>query len=311
LRSAEFGKLASVYPRVFAQYPTLVVFVASIALLTPQADARRADTPCQGRPPAVGVGAAPTLQPTHEPLTVGSLNMAADARNAEILESWTRDRSMDVLFLQEVGDDGVDGRTLISTVSTRLGFAFAYAPANVIDGVTEGLAIVSRYSLSDIRVHPVQYHRLPFRSRCRVALGATVATPDGPVRLVNVHLDTRINSDSRIAQLTPALDVVGTFDGPRIIGGDLNTMNVRWVWGMLPLFYLSRQSDAVRTWMSSRGFDTPFTDTPPTLRFPIVPMRVDWLYLKDVEPLAWGVDHMEFSDHRGIWAHVDPKHHPL
>jgi endonuclease/exonuclease/phosphatase family metal-dependent hydrolase len=260
----------------------------------------------------IGVMAEPpSAEPARASLTMGSLNMAADARNADILEEWTRDRSIDVLFLQEVADEGVDGEALTTSIARRLGFAFAYAPANVIDGVTEGLAIVSRYALDDIRVLPLPHHNLPFRSRCRIALGATVATPEGAVRLVNVHLDTRLNSGSRIAQLTPALDVVGIFDGPRIIGGDLNTLTARWIWGMLPLFYLSDQSGAVREWMSSRGFETPFTDTPPTLRFPVVPMRVDWLYMKDVEPLAWGVDRIEYSDHRGIWAHLDPKNDPL
>jgi endonuclease/exonuclease/phosphatase family metal-dependent hydrolase len=295
-----------------AQYSTLLFIVASVALLTPPADAGRTSTRCQARAPAVGVVAVPSFLPAHEPFTVASLNMAADARNAEVVRDWTTEQSIDVVLLQEVGDRGVDGRTMIAALSSRLGFAFAYAPANVHDdGVTEGLAIVSRYALDDVSVQQLPRHDLPFRSRCRVALGATVATPNGPVRLVNVHLDTRLNSDSRIAQLTPALDVVGVFDGPRIVGGDLNTMDIRWVWGMLPLFYVSQQADAVRTWMSSRGFDTPFTETRPTLRFPLLPMRVDWLYLNDIEPLAWGVDHMQFSDHRGIWAHVSPKRSPL
>jgi endonuclease/exonuclease/phosphatase family metal-dependent hydrolase len=293
--------------RVTGPYPTLVFFVVSIALLTPRADATRAPTPCVPRPFATGARAEATFQPTNGTFRVGSLNMAADARTFEILEDWTHERSIDVLLLQEVGDDGVNGEELIAALSDRLGFGFVYAPVNSLEnGAPEGLAIVSRYSLDDVSVRPLPYHNLPFRSRCRVALGATVATPAGPVRMVNVHLDTRINSERRIAQLTPALEALAAFDGPRILGGDLNTMNVRWVWSMLPLFYLQGQSDAVRTWLFSRGFDTPFTDTPPTLSFPIVPMKVDWLYLKELESLAWGVDRIQFSDHRGIWAHVNP-----
>jgi endonuclease/exonuclease/phosphatase family metal-dependent hydrolase len=294
-----------VHPRVTGQYPRLVFFVASIALLMPRADATQSPARCEPKP--LVAGAAATLHPANETFRVGSLNMAADARTSEVLEDRTRKRSIDVLLLQEVGDDGVNGEVLIASLSSRLGFGFVFAPANLLqDGATEGLAIVSRYPLDDISVRPLPYHDLPLRSRCRVALGATVETPAGPVRIVNVHLDTRINGASRIAQLTPAMDMLAVFDGPRILGGDLNTMDIRWVWAMVPLFYMQGQSDAVRTWLFSRGFDTPFTDTPPTLSFPILPMRVDWLYLKEFESLAAGVDRIRFSDHRGIWAHVDP-----
>jgi endonuclease/exonuclease/phosphatase (EEP) superfamily protein YafD len=102
------------------------------------------------------------------------------------------------------------------------------------------------------------------------------------------------------------VELLGVFDGPRIVGGDFNTMTARWVLSMLPLFYLQQQADDVRAWLASRGFDTPFTDTPATLSFPVIPMRVDWIYVKEFESLARGVDRIQYSDHRGIWARVNP-----
>jgi len=84
-------------------------------------------------------------------------------------------------------------------------------------------------------------------------------------------------------------------------------MSIRWVWSRIPLFYVERQSDAVRTWMSSRGFDTPFTNTPATLPMFILPMKADWLFMNGLESLSEGVDPIQYSDHRGIWAQVQSK----
>ena len=132
-------------------------------------------------------------------------------------------------------------------------------------------------------------------------------TAAGSVRLVNVHLDTRINSRNRIAQLTPVLEDVKGLDGPHIIGGDFNTMNVFWFRTMWPLPRLQQQAKAVREAMAFHGFHTPFTATPSTFRFLGLPLRLDWLYVKNLEPRAWGVDRVQFSDHRGVWIQMNLK----
>jgi endonuclease/exonuclease/phosphatase family metal-dependent hydrolase len=285
----------------------LAFFVAFVALLTSRAGAAEPPTRCMPRPVAAATAAEAASQPPHETLTVGSLNMAADMRTLDALEAWTRQRSIDVVLLQEVGDDGSDGEQLMAALSQSLGFNFAYAPANLRDhGETEGLAIASRYALDDVRVQALAYHDLPFRSRCRVALSATALTPLGPVRFVNVHLDTRINGDTRVEQLMPAVDALASFDGPRVLGGDLNTMDIHWIGSTLPLFYAERQTVAVRTWMASRGYATPFTTTPATLPMFILPMKADWLFLKGLESTAEDVDQIQYSDHRGIWARLRP-----
>jgi endonuclease/exonuclease/phosphatase family metal-dependent hydrolase len=237
-------------------------------------------------------------------LTIASLNMAGHPQITDVLSAWVRDRSVDVLLLQEVGNETNDGAAFIASLSRQLGLGVAYAPATRFEnGSAQGLAIVSRYPLNDVNAQPLARYQLRFRSRCRIALAATVKTPAGPVRIVNVHLDTRINSKDRVAQLRPAIDELGTFEGPRIAGGDFNTMNVRWLRTMWPLPFLQQQSKAVGALLSSVGFHTPFTDAPPTFRF-IVPQKLDWLYLKDLDTLESGVDHVPLTDHRGVWARV-------
>jgi endonuclease/exonuclease/phosphatase (EEP) superfamily protein YafD len=127
---------------------------------------------------------------------------------------------------------------------------------------------------------------------------------NGPVSLVNVHLDTRINSKDRLAQMAPLLDALEGVRGSQLIGGDFNTMDVRWVRTMWPLLYLERQEAAVGQRLGAEGFHTPFGDTPATVPFLHLPVRLDWLYLKRLMALDYGVDTVPLTDHRGVWARM-------
>jgi endonuclease/exonuclease/phosphatase family metal-dependent hydrolase len=263
---------------------------------------------CVPMPVTQGAGASEQSEAHHRLVTIGSVNIAGNPLVRDVLTGWASDRALDVLLLQEVGDRSHDGASFATAVAHDLGYNFAYAPADRLgDTETQGLAILSRYPLDDVRTFPLQYHSLRFRSRCRVALSATAITTTGPVRLVNVHLDTRINSRDRITQLAPLLAMLDHLDGPQIIGGDFNTMNIRWFRTMWPLPFLQRQVAAVRTRLGGDGFHTPFISGRPTFTFLGLPLRLDWLYLKRLEAVEWSVDTVRFTDHRGVWARVRPK----
>ncbi len=263
-------------------------------------------SPCVAMPITQRAATSPP-PPSQDSLTIASLNMAGQARIADVLAVWVRERGVDVLLLQEVGDGSADGSAFAAALSDRLGYHFAYAPAQRLgDAQTQGLAVLSRYPLNDVRKYPLKHHDLAFRSRCRIALAAAVATINGPVQVMNVHLDTRINSRKRIAQLAPLIEALDLGDGPQIIGGDFNTMNIGWFLSMLPLPYLQRQAAAVRTRLGGQGFQTPFIGGRPTFKFLGLPLRLDWLFLKRVEALDWSVDDVRFTDHRGVWARVRP-----
>jgi len=237
--------------------------------------------------------------------TIGSLNLAGKAQIGDALAAWTERRGIDVLLLQEVGHPLAGGEAFVAALSQRLGFHAVYAPAYIVgESHTQGLAIVSRYPLDGIRVLRLAYHHLRFRSRCRIALAATVVMANGSMSLVNVHLDTRINSKDRLAQLAPVLDALHGVGTPQLIGGDFNTMDVRWVRTMWPLLYADRQTAAVRKRLAADGFHTPFGDSPGTIRFLHLPIRLDWLYLKQSTALDYGVDTVPLTDHRGVWTRM-------
>lgn len=262
---------------------------------------------CVPMPVTQGAAAPGDRPPSQDRVAIASLNTAGNPRIADSLAAWTRDRMLDVLLLQEVGTGSHDGAVFAAALSARLGYHFAYAPAQRLGKTeTQGLAILSRHPLTDVRTYPLTYHRLRFRSRCRIGLAATLNTSDGPVRVMNVHLDTRINSRNRLAQLEPLLAALAVGDGPKIIGGDFNTMNIKWFRTMWPLPYGERQTTAVRTRLEEHGFHTPSTSGRATIKFFGLPFRLDWLYLKEIHPLEWNVDDIRFTDHRGVWASVTP-----
>jgi endonuclease/exonuclease/phosphatase family metal-dependent hydrolase len=221
----------------------------------------------------------------------------------EPIAAWIDERAIDVLFLQEVGQEHGDGAAFMAALRERLGLSYAYAPATPFEnGHMQGLAIVSRYPLTKVNAQPLEYNHLRFRRRCRIALGATISTPGGPIRVTNVHLDTRINSSRRIEQLTPAVEALDVFEGPQIIGGDFNTLNIKWFDSMWPIPLAEHQGHAVREELERAGFGTPFGDTRPTFKFMGLPLKLDWLYLRRLETREVGVDDVPLSDHRGIWT---------
>ena len=98
---------------------------------------------------------------------------------------------------------------------------------------------------------------------------------------------------SELPRVTPAFG---------IIGGDFNTLNIKWFDSMWPIPFAEHQGRAVREELESAGFGTPFGDTRPTFKFMGLPLKLDWLYLKRLETREVGVDDVPLSDHRGIWT---------
>ncbi len=266
----------------------------------------QAETPKPCAPPGIERRQGTTApDQSSRVFTIASLNLAGQPDIADALIEWTHGRKIDILLLQEVGHSSLDGGAFVAAVSGRLGFHSAYAPANRMGAThTQGLAIISRYPLEGVEVLPLAYHQLRFRSRCRIAVLATTTIADGALELGNVHLDTRINSKERVAQLTPVLDALDGSSAAQLIGGDFNTMNIRWFRTMWPLVFLQRQSAALAESLGTVGFHTPFKGTPATFKFLNLPLRLDWLYLKRLQPLEWNVDSVPLTDHRGVWARV-------
>ena len=233
-------------------------------------------------------------------IVVVSLNAAKETRTDVALRDLTGPiGDADVIMLQEVSSDP-EGN-LGSRVAEKMGRHVAFAPAapGVID---QGLAIISKYPLRDVKTFKLKACDLRFRSRHRIGLAGTIDAPNGPVRIINIHLDTRVNTPDRLAQLEPAIQDADAFDGPRVIGGDFNTNDMYWVGNLAPIPRIGRHAASLRREFAAHGFATPFDGCGPT--FPSLRLHLDWIYLKGVQSRAAGVTRVPFSDHHAIWTRI-------
>ncbi len=131
-------------------------------------------------------------------------------------------------------------------------------------------------------------------------MAATVLGPWGDLRVWNVHLDTRINPQERVEQLQPVIDDAARYTGPRVIGGNFNTIDLYWLGNVLPLPFGQKHSPSIRSAMRHHGFETPFPNALDT--FPPFRRHLDWIFLSELKSLAASVEPAPFSDHNAIWV---------
>jgi endonuclease/exonuclease/phosphatase family metal-dependent hydrolase len=235
-------------------------------------------------------------------VTIASLNIAKVTDVARIgseIEANPYLREADVLLLQEVVRASEKHPSVAELLANRLQRNVVFASP---DGNTtfSGLAILTPGPLRETRVRPLKSNNLVFRTRTRVALAATADTVLGPMRVVNAHLDTRVNPTARVEQLGPAIEEAVSFSGPGVIGGDLNTNDMQWISNVVPLPWPGWQASKVRELMTSKGFETPFQTRRAT--FDHLGMQLDWIFANKLAPVRHGIEPMEFSDHHAIWV---------
>lgn len=257
---------------------------------------------------------APRFGRLHQPvpslsasLTATTLNLATETSFRRILRELERVGLLqsDLFFFQEVEHYPDHGSLLIPRLAEHLGYDYLFAPAQRVGrNGAQGLAILSRYPLQNPKVVRLPRFVLKVNNRCRIALTATAATPLGAVGLVNLHLDTRINLKQRYRQLQPVLEASSELPQASVIAGDLNTQNFLWVENLLPLPFLHRQVRPVLARLEASGYSTPFTQTGRTHSW--APLKLDWIFLRELRAQAHRVQKIGFSDHRALWVQVAP-----
>jgi endonuclease/exonuclease/phosphatase family metal-dependent hydrolase len=232
-----------------------------------------------------------------------SLNLAKETDADKVVRAIhdaPRLRNADIFLLQEVVNEELKSN-VAEVTARKLGYfaSFAAAAPGVND---QGLALLSRYPISDVRIRRLKPYDLGFHSRNRFAIAATVRTPFGNVRVWNAHLDTRINAEERRDQLQPVIDETSQISGPRLIGGDFNTNELYWLGNIVPLPGGASHRSAIRGAMRLHGFEAPFSDDLNT--YPMFRRHLDWIFVSDLQPLATSVEPVDFSDHNAIWIRL-------
>ncbi len=211
----------------------------------------------------------------------------------------------DVWLLQEIESFPAEGKSRAQKLAEALGLNYVYAPARLKeagDG-THGLAILSRFPLSEVEVLPLKQHELGVNTRRRIALGVTLELGQKRMRVYNVHLDTRINAGQRIEQLSDVVHAAAKQPLREVIlGGDFNTNPIYWLLPLLPIFH-SNQARAVDDYMKKSGYAAPFADGSGTVSKWYGKYRVDAVYGRGLAVRRWNVESgVSVSDHFPLWV---------
>jgi endonuclease/exonuclease/phosphatase family metal-dependent hydrolase len=208
--------------------------------------------------------------------------------------------SADVLLIQEIENHPDEPGTRASRLATALGMTWVYAPGRPKDDGTHGIAILSRFPLSGAEVMTLP--RFQVMQERRIALAATVEIGAARLRIVDVHLDVRLNAAERIRQLDPAVDTTAF-----AFGGDFNSAPWSWIEGEVPLFGTEaivgqETPEILDDYLAPLDFHTAIPPGEHTLTR--LPVRCDDLYTHGTPPVAAGVEHVDGSDHWPVWIDV-------
>lgn len=252
---------------------------------------------------AAGTGAQ-SYEPPRETLTILSLNLAmredVDRIAAEMRAIGAG--AADIMLLQEVVER--PGRASVAhQLGERFGLNAVFQNGfGLGDGRSVGLATLGRFPSRDTRVFALKRFDLAFRSRDRIALGVTLDTPAGPLRTYNVHLDTRINTGDRLAQVGSVVDEIRGLAEAAIVAGDFNTNGNLWLFHAIPVPFLGRQGRGLEQFMARHGLQSAFPGGP---THDALRMRLDWVFLKGLRASARAIHPVAVSDHHALLVSVN------
>lgn len=210
--------------------------------------------------------------------------------------------SAGVILVQEIEAYPAEAGSRAAQLAALLGMGYVYVPARLKGDGTHGLAILSAFPISN-----VQKMDLPdakHLTQHRIAVSVTLDLGDRLVDLIDVHLDTTLNTQQRIAQFSP---VVMNAPANVVIAGDLNTSWVEWVGGTVPVPSSSGAADqapVVDDYMRHQGFATPTSNSGPTEHMLGLELRLDSVYTRGLTPMFGGVEHVGPSDHWPMWVDI-------
>lgn len=212
----------------------------------------------------------------------------------------------DVILIQEIESYADEGLSRAEFLAQRLEMNHVYAPSGREGNGTQGLAILSRFPLQDVQVMKLPKADLYISARQRLALGATLVIGHQSLRVVDVHLDVRLNISQRVRQLHP---VTLSADARTAIAGDFNTNPFSWA-GSIPIapdqsVSASDQARQLDDYMRAFGFDTPTENSGSTQDSSIGEFRLDSIYSRELSTSSVGVvDGLALSDHAPLWADI-------
>ena len=255
---------------------------------------------------------APDLNPQGvlRVLTYNVFEGAEDKSIADYMLTHPDLAAADVIALQENEHHPGDDQSDAARLAGRLDMGYVFAPTGEDAEVgLKGMAILSRYPMQQIEVMRLQRRTEVelIDEASRAALAVTIETVNGPVRIVNIHLDVGHNIPERVLQLRPAvLDA----PPPLVVLGDFNSNDYIWASEVVPLIPLdsiadTSQADALDDYMRTIGYETPTSALGNTWHGPGEEQRLDSIFVRGVVPGDRRVVRdLDLSDHWPVWLDI-------
>ncbi len=225
-------------------------------------------------------------------IRIASLNAHRGKKLERIIDAFQSPQLAlcDIILLQEIEEKFRLNQAEL--LANRLGYDVSYLPARLTRRGTHGLAILSRYPVSDVEMLLLPRNERLINTRNRVAMGATIRIGLETIRVYNVHLDTNINALKRKYQLYPVIAAANEHpELPTIIAGDFNT-------------FRRHHTSYLDEMLSDSGFRSPFlSGSHYTAKFLFWRPQLDWIYTRNLVVTRANVEQdSNCSDHRPLWA---------
>jgi len=164
-------------------------------------------------------------------------------------------------------------------------------PIDLYDEGDTGVALLSRFLLTDVTRIDLPWHECPWRPR--LAMAATITVGPQQIRIFNAHVDPHAAIDGQLEQLEVIAAQADATTIPTLILGDFNTLS-------------KQKCIDTRSFLESRGYKTPIPTGTATWRGGGLRMHADWIFSRGVKIERWGVARpLNVSDHWPIWAEIE------
>jgi endonuclease/exonuclease/phosphatase family metal-dependent hydrolase len=223
----------------------------------------------------------------------------------QLIELFKSDKEIggaSILGLQEVDRNKkrTANQNTARAMAEALGLYYAWAappppPAKDKEPQEEetGVCILSAYPLID--VERILLPNEGPQGRRRVAIGATVQIGQKSVRVYSVHAEIRTSNQQRLQQFQAVIDDLDKHHAQierAVVLGDFNT-------------WTGKDVDSTAKLFTGDKFSTPFVNGLTTWKTFIIELKLDWLWLRGLQPFNYGIDRkIGLSDHWPLWVEV-------
>lgn len=228
------------------------------------------------------------------PLTVVTFNIKFAEEVGRAIDEIEKNEQLHeagVLLLQEMDNPGTDA------IAAHFGFDYVYYPGSQHHGKDFGNAVLSRWPIIDDHKLILPY-RNPSNGRIRIAVEATVETPEGPIVLYSVHTETPwLGPRARLEQAEAIADDAGHELDPQVLGGDFNTLEDDSVEATADIF-------------RKRGYTWATEQVRDTTESLLGSFTLDHVYTRNFNVLSTHTQESEASDHQPVWVLLESQPSP-